>query len=212
MLRVESVCKWLGGRRVVDDVSFDCSVGDAVAVMGVNGAGKSTLLAMIGGVITLDRGAIEVDGHSITGHRARSRHRLGYVPEAANAPSHLRVAELLSLMAALKSATPLATELRTTLGLDDIAHQLVGSLSLGERRRACIAAALVGDPALLVLDEPTNGLDEEGIVMLVEVLTARRDAGAAILVATHDMKFAQALDAKTLRLRAGRVVDDASGA
>ena len=209
MLSVEQVCKWLGGRRVVDEVSFDCVGGDAVAVVGVNGAGKSTLLAMIGGVLTPDKGAILVDGHSIVGHRARSRHRLGYVPEAANPPSHLRVSELLRLVAALKAAAPLSDAMQQRLGLEEVAHQRIGSLSLGERRRACLGAALIGDPALLVLDEPTNGLDDAGVAELAAVLVERRDAGAAIVVATHDLTFATSLNAKTLRLRAGRTVGDA---
>jgi ABC-type multidrug transport system ATPase subunit len=209
VLNVEQVCKWLGGRRVVDDVSFDCVGGDAVAVMGPNGAGKSTLLAMLGGVLAPDKGAIIIDGHSIVGRRARSRHRLGYVPEAANPPAHLRVSELLRLVSALKAAPVLDETMQERLGIDEVAHQRIGSLSLGERRRACLGAALTGAPALLVLDEPTNGLDDAGVVELASVLVERRDAGVAIIVATHDATFAASLDAKTLRLRAGRVVDDA---
>ena len=209
VLQVQQVCKWLGGRRIVNEVSFECSAGQAVAVTGENGAGKSTLLAMIGGVLWPDSGAILVEGASITGARARARASLGYVPEAANAPEHLRVSELLALVASLRSATALPDALRSTLGIEHIAHQRIGSLSLGERRRACLAAALVDNPSLLVLDEPTNGLDVDGIGMLQVLLLERIEHGGAVVLATHDSEFATALNAKTLRLHAGCVADDA---
>jgi ABC-type multidrug transport system ATPase subunit len=134
-----------------------------------------------------------------------ARRQLGYVPEAADPPGYLRVDDLLALVAALKDADPLDAAVRERLGVDLLAHQRIERLSLGERRRACLAAALVGDPAVLVLDEPSNGLDSQGAQTLVEILSEQRDAGATILLATHDHDLIAALSDQHLRLVNGRL-------
>ncbi len=159
MLAVRDLQKRLGGRRVLDQLSLDCDAGTITAIVGPNGAGKSTLLAILAGVMEPDAGSVDIDGASITRQRTRARARLGYVPEAADPPPHLTVDELIALVVALRRAAPLAAEIRQQLGTEPLGHQRIDRLSLGERRRACLAAALVGDPGLLVLDEPTNGLD-----------------------------------------------------
>ena len=113
---------------------------------------------------------------------AALRH-LGYAPEASDLPAHLGVGELVAL-AALKRCDPPSPELADRLGVTPLLPQRLGSLSLGQRRRAGLLAALVGDPDLLVLDEPTNGLDADGIAVLAALLRERGGRGAA-LVATH---------------------------
>jgi ABC-type multidrug transport system ATPase subunit len=193
-LRVVDLGKSLGGRRVLDRVAFDLD-GGALAVVGANGCGKTTLLRVVAGVLPPDEGAVLLHGKPLAGQRAA----LGYVPEAADPPAHLTVAELLALCASLRRAPALAPARAARLGLDAIAGQRLGSLSLGQRRRACLGAALVGDPWLLVLDEPGNGLDPDGQALLVELLGEHARRGA-VLCATHDLAFADALGARRLRL------------
>jgi len=205
VLQVDSVVKRLGGRRVLDGVSLDCVAGRVCALYGNNGAGKSTLLQIVAGVMAPDRGAVVLCGESILGHHVRGRRCLGYVPEAADPPAHLTVAELVALTRSLKQAPPLADDLIARLGLESLRHKRIGQLSLGERRRACLAAALVGDPALLVLDEPTNGLDAAGIELLLELLRERVAADGTALMATHDRDFATAASAIELRLVEGAI-------
>lgn len=204
-LLLSDIRKRFGGREVLRGAALSAAPGEIVALLGPNGVGKSTLLAVVAGVIEPDAGAATLGGESLLGRRAPARARLGYVPEGAAAPPHLGVRELLALVAALKRA-PLPDEaLLDRLGAAPLLDQLVGSLSLGQRRRACLAAALVGDPALLVLDEPTNGLDPGGVAMLSALLRERADAGGIALVATHDLGFAEAIGGRAMRLVEGRV-------
>jgi len=206
LLRVASVSKRLAGRWVLREVDFDCEEGSIVCVLGANGAGKTTLLRIVAGVMEPDGGSVEIDGKIISGRHVAARRQLGYVPEAADPPGHLTVAELFALVAALKDAHPLDPAVRDRLGVDPFVDQRIERLSLGERRRACLAAALVGDPSVLVLDEPSNGLDADGTQTLVDLLRERRESGTAILVATHDQGLIEALAGTRVRLADGRVI------
>jgi ABC-type multidrug transport system ATPase subunit len=194
-LAVRALRKRLGDRQVLDGLSFTLEEG-VLAVLGTNGSGKTTLLRIVAGVLESDEGSV-----SLRGRPLRRAHRdLGYVPEAADPPPHLTVLELERLCAAVRRAPELSVELRRRLGVHDLAGQRVGSLSLGQRRRACLAAALVGDPWLLVLDEPTNGLDAAGSAMLAGVIREHVAAGRAALVATHDLAFAEEISARRVVL------------
>lgn len=204
-LSIVGISKCLGGRKVLDDVSFDVPSGEILALFGQNGAGKSTLLRILAGIMDADAGQATLDGQTILEHRLPGRTALGYVPEAADAPPHLTPRELVTLVASLKQARVVDADLLTRVGADGYADQLVGSLSLGQRRRTCLAAALVGDVRLLLLDEPTNGLDADGVRMLAEVLRDHAGRGGLSVVATHDDAFATLMHARRLRLVAGRV-------
>lgn len=204
-LSVSGLCKLLGGRRVLDEVSFDVSSGQTMALFGQNGAGKSTLLRILAGVMDADAGRATLYGHALLQFRFAGRTNVGYVPEAADAPPHMTPRELLALVASLKREPFPDASLLTRVGIDTYADQLVGSLSLGQRRRTCLAAALVGDVRLILLDEPTNGLDAAGVRMLVDVLCEHIRAGGMAVVATHDEAFADQMHARRLRLVAGRV-------
>ncbi|MCG8424509.1 MAG: ABC transporter ATP-binding protein [Proteobacteria bacterium] len=206
MLHVHNVCKTLRGRRVLDDVSLVCEEGAITVLTGANGAGKSTLLKIIAGVMEPDRGALTIAGSDRAHAPGRARQALGYVPERANPPGHMTGEELLYLVRALKGAPPLADDIRAQLGIDAIANQRIERLSLGERRRVCLAAAMVGAPRLLVLDEPTNGLDVGGIAVLGELLRECKTRSAAVLLATHDVPFADSLADARLHLDRGQLV------
>ncbi|HKA92124.1 MAG TPA: ABC transporter ATP-binding protein [Haliangiales bacterium] len=199
-LSVSGVSKRLGATQALDGVSFEHDVG-VLAILGENGAGKSTLLQILVGLIRPDAGAVTVAGRSV----ADARHTVGFVPEAADPLPFLSVHELLSLVAAVKAA-PVVEDMIETLGLRALLDQRIGTLSLGQRRRACLAAALTGRPWLLVLDEPTNGLDAEGTDSLARTLERHVAGGGIAVVATHDVAFCERVARRTLRLRAGRIV------
>ena len=122
----------------------------------------------------------------------------------------LGVAEWLSVVASLRRSEPPAPELLAALDLNQILHHRLDALSLGQRRRVHIAAALVGDPWILVADEPTNGLDVQGVPALLQLLDARRRKGHAALIATHDRAFADAVSNRRVRLEGGRLTPMAS--
>ena len=201
-LVVDDLAVKRGGRLVLDGVGVSVAAGEIVGVIGANGAGKSTLLAVIAGVLGRARGLVTIDGHAVA--TVPAQRLLGYVPEAANPPGHLTGEEVVALVAAVKAAA-LDGEVARALAIDELRAQRVDRMSLGQRRRTCIAAALVGAPRLLVLDEPSNGLDPTGVDVLRGLLLARAAAGAAIILASHDLELLDALGARRLRLGAGKV-------
>jgi ABC-type multidrug transport system ATPase subunit len=204
-LEVRAARKRLNRRLVLDDVDLCVEGAGAVALVGPNGAGKSTLLRTIAGVLAPDCGDVLIDGASLL-RDPRLRRHLGFVPEAADPLPHLAVAELLALVAALRRAPSPPGALLERLGVSELLPRRLGTLSLGQRRRACLALALVGEPWLLLLDEPTNGLSADGIAELAAVLEGHHAAGRATLFATHDAGFADRLGARRVWLDAGRVV------
>jgi ABC-2 type transport system ATP-binding protein len=200
MIEARGISKRRGGRLVVDDVSFTVAGGEVAALVGANGAGKSTILAIVAGSLSPDRGWV-----SIAGATSGRRRQLGYVPEGADPPGHLTGGELLALAAALRGAAPLDDATRARLGVDALSGQRIERMSLGQRRRVCLAAALVGSPSALVLDEPDNGLDTDGLDALVELVAAATARNAAVLVSTHDPAVRTRLGAREIHLDAGKL-------
>ncbi|MBR7742318.1 ABC transporter ATP-binding protein [Phycicoccus sp. BSK3Z-2] len=195
----------------LDDVSLRVDPGEYVALLGPNGAGKTTLIGMVTGLRVPDRGTVRVCGGDPTS--ARTRLRLGAVLQDTAFPRHLTVRELVE-GAAVRSGVPRgrAAGVLEEVGLDDLARRRSGKLSGGQRRRLQLARALVADPALLVLDEPTEGLDAAARRDFWRNLTARRDAGMAVLLTTHIVEEAGAVADRVSVIAGGRVVADESPA
>lgn len=192
-----------GGRVVLDDLSLAAAAGEIVGVVGKNGCGKSTLLMTVAGVLAPSDGRIVIDGASVWGvqrERTRARKALGYVPEGADPPGFLLAGELWALCAAARGTEPPGAELIEQLGLDELRDLALERMSLGQRRRACLAAALLGPPKLLVLDEPDNGLDARRTDALVALLRSHVANGGAALLATHDAGLLEQLGARVVAL------------
>lgn len=203
MLELDHVRKRLGATLALDDCNLRVDAGHRVAIVGANGAGKSTLLKIVAGVLTPDAGAVRWRSQSLSSGRSTLRKKLGYVPESADPPPHLSIAELLHFIAAIKDCQTLGNEELEEFGLCQMLDARIGELSLGQRRRACLAAALTGDPELLILDEPNNGLDRGSLEVLAAML-AKRPA-CTVLLATHDRAFADLLGARLVSMASGRV-------
>ncbi len=188
-----------GGRTIVDELSLTVSAGEIVGIVGANGCGKSTLLSAIAGVLAPRDGRITIAGASVwgaRGERLRARRALGYVPEGADPPGFLRAAELWALCAAARDCAPPDPSLRVALGLDELAELALERMSLGQRRRACLGAALLGAPPLLVLDEPDNGLDVARLAALVTLLRDHAASGGSTILASHDAAWLDELHAR----------------
>jgi ABC-type multidrug transport system ATPase subunit len=199
MLEIDRLAVRRGGRTVIDGVSLAAAEGEIVGVVGKNGCGKSTLLACVAGVLAPREGRISIDGASVwgsRGERTRARRALGYVPEAADPPGFLLGGELWALCAAARGVGPPSAELRAALGLDELRTTALERMSLGQRRRACLGAAFVGPPRLLVLDEPDNGLDAKRLDALVALVRDHASAGGACLLASHDASLLDQLGAR----------------
>jgi ABC-2 type transport system ATP-binding protein len=194
-----------GARTVIDGFALEVPDGEVVGIVGANGCGKSTLVMAIAGVLAPTEGKIVIAGHDVWGgmrHRNNARRMIGYVPEAADPPGFLLGGELWAMVAAARKAPPPTKELISTLGLDELRDTALERMSLGQRRRACIGAALIGEPRLLVLDEPDNGLDAKHAGALVDVLLAHKARNGSAIVATHDRGLLERVNARTVELYA----------
>ena len=199
LLEIDRLAVRRGGRTVIEDVSLALEEGEIVGVVGKNGCGKTTLLSCVAGVLAPRDGRVSVDGASVWSsrrERTRARRALGYAPEAADPPGFLLGGELWALCAASRSAGPPSAELRAALGLDELRTTALERMSLGQRRRACLGAAFVGPPKLLVLDEPDNGLDAKRLDALVALVRAHADDGGGCLLASHDAALLDQLGAR----------------
>ena len=228
MLALRGIVRAFGSRRAVADVSLEVAAGEAVLLVGRNGAGKTTLLRIAAGFLDPDAGEVIIDGISVAADRARAQRRLGYLPEHAPAPGELTVREHLALRARLKgvgrsgagvagpakrptraastAATEAAIDRAVALaGLGDVQRQRIATLSKGFRQRVGLADALLGDPPLVILDEPTSGMDPIQVKQLrAHLIAAARDR--AVLVSSHAVSDLGPLASRVAVLRDGALV------
>ena len=179
-------------------------------VVGPNGAGKSTLLRIVAGVERPTRGTVTIDDLDLWRSEAEARRHLAYVPEHPELTPYASIADVLLLVARLRGAPrKAAAEALDRVGLLESAWHTVRELSMGQRRRALFATALIGDPHVIVLDEPLETMDHAMRDLICAWVRARRAAGATILIATHDLQpFASDADAAiVLRGGSARFVD-----
>jgi ABC-type multidrug transport system ATPase subunit len=174
-----------GGATILDAVELVLGPG-LHALTGANGAGKSTLLRALAGLVRPDRGTIHVRGHALWHDEVAARRELGYLPESAEFFPTLTPRELIELVASLRgcASEPAREHFDRWVGAAAIDLR-VGMLSAGQRRKLALALALLGDPHVLLLDEPANALDAAALADLRALLIARRAAGACIVVALH---------------------------
>jgi ABC-type multidrug transport system ATPase subunit len=203
-LEIRHLKKRLGKRWILDGIELSMAPADALVVLGHNGSGKSTLLRLVAGITEPDEGQVLIDAAEV-GASVIARRKLGYVPDNHDPLPELLVAELCALVGSLKQAPPPSPALIAELGVTPFFHQRLSTLSFGQRKRACLLAALIGAPQILILDEPTNGLDPEGVTLMLELVAKRQRAALATLIATNDRPFASAIAGREFELRDGRL-------
>jgi len=214
-LRVQSVSKQYPGRWgqpglwAVRDVSFDVYPGEIVGLLGPNGAGKTTTLKMVTGLLRPSEGSIHIDGVNVAAHRSRAVRHLGAVLEGnRNLHWKLTARENLRYFGALKGVSDLnrrCTAVIEQLGLTPHIKKRVGELSRGLQQRVAIGIALLGAPRVLVLDEPTLGLDVIAGTEFQATIRAIAQSGCAIVLTTHQMEVAQALAQRIAIIAGGRL-------
>jgi len=210
MIEAQHLTKDYGSIVAVKDVSFEVGKGEIVGFLGPNGAGKTTTLRMLAGFLGATAGRVKIAGFDVATQSLEARAHVGYMPEAAPLYPELRVREYLAFRAALKRVPRRARKAAVERSLEqaavkDVADTPIGQLSKGYRQRVALADALVSSPPLLILDEPTAGLDPNQIV---EVRKLVRELGGShtILLSTHILPEVEAVCDRALVIAHGRLV------
>jgi ABC-2 type transport system ATP-binding protein len=211
-----ALVKRYGRTEALRDVSFTVGVGEVVGFVGPNGAGKSTALRILTGFLDPDAGTVEIAGLDMVRRRKQAQARIGYMPESVPLYLDMRVDEYLGFRARLKGVArrDLASHIDAALALCDLGEQrrrLIGQLSRGFRQRVGLADACIADPPVLILDEPTAGLDPVQ-TRAFRALLGRMGEVRSVLVSSHDLGDIEAVAARVVVLAAGRVVGEGTPA
>ena len=203
---VEHLTKQYAGQRVVDHLDFELRKGEITGFLGLNGAGKTTTMKMMCGALLPDEGDVRVFGHSILSEREQAQQHLGYLPEHNPLYPDMYVKEYLSYVANIYHAPwkNIAESIALTR-LESHAHKKIHTLSKGYRQRVGLAATLLHDPDVLILDEPTNGLDPQQILEIRQIV---RDLGQekVVLLSSHIMQEIQAVCQRVMILHKGKII------
>ncbi len=200
------VSRYFGSTLALADVDLQIQRGESVGLLGPNGAGKSTLMALLAGVRRPDVGRVRIGGADPT--QPRARRPIGVTPQTDALPQALRVREVVDLVRAHHDDPVDTAELTRLVGLDGLLGRQCGALSAGQRRRLSLALALAGRPTLLLLDEPTAGLDADSRDVVDEVVTRARGEGTTVVLSSHDLRDIERGCERVVVLRAGRIVAD----
>ena len=211
MLQIRGLRKSYGSRRAVDGVSFEIGAGEIVGVLGPNGAGKTTTVSLIAGILRPDEGDVLIEGSPLRGDRDPAKSRLGLVPQELALYDELSARENLHFFGGLHGVAGQALDraISSTLalvGLQDRAGDRVATFSGGMKRRLNLAAGLLHDPRILLLDEPTVGVDPQSRNAIFDNLEVLKRQGKALLYTTHYMEEAERLCDRIVIIDQGHVV------
>ena len=208
-----------GGILAVDNVSFSVSPGEVLGFLGPNGAGKSTTMKMITGFLTPTSGSVLVAGHDVASQPLKAKEQIGYLPEGAPGYPDMTPASFLAFCAEARGLTGDAKRTAIDLAvkrtnLEGVLRQPIETLSKGFKRRVGLAQAILHEPRVLILDEPTDGLDpnqkHEVRNLIREMARAEGDKGKAIVLSTHILEEVEAVCTRAIIIAGGRVVADAT--
>ncbi len=213
MIKFDSVTRRYGDFTAVDDVSLQIAQGEIVGLLGHNGAGKTTIMKMLTGYLEATAGEIRVDGLDIRSQREAIQKKIGYLPENCPLYPEMTVMDYLDYAAALHGVAPAARAARVNEAifrteLESRALQLIGTLSRGYRQRVGVAQAILHQPQILILDEPTNGLDPTQIQHMRRLIRELART-ATVILSTHILPEVQAICDRVIIIRTGRKVLDA---
>ena len=210
MIDAEELTRRYGETLAVDSVSFSIGGGEIVGLLGHNGAGKTTIMKMLTGYLEPSAGRVRVDGYDVGEAPEAVQQRLGYLPENCPVYPEMTVVEYLDYVAGLRHVADRASALKEVLAATDLegrAHDPIGTLSRGFQQRVGVAQAIVHKPQLLILDEPTNGLDPSQTQQMRDLIR-RLAENATVILSTHIMQEVDAVCDRVMILRAGRLALD----
>ena len=211
MVKVENLVKRYGSNYALNDISFEIGEGEIVGLLGPNGAGKSTTMNILTGYLSSTSGAAYINGINILEDPIEAKKFIGFLPEQPPLYPEMTVAEFLDFVYELKSCTleraPHLEEILDVVKLTDVKDRLIRNLSKGYKQRVGIAAALVGDPKIIIFDEPTVGLDPKQII---EVRNLIRTLGKkhTVILSTHILAEVQAVCERVIIINKGKIIAD----
>jgi ABC-2 type transport system ATP-binding protein len=209
-IQINQVSKYYGSQKALNQVSFEIETGELVGFLGPNGAGKSTLMKIITGYLASDEGTVTINGKTVETGTVSIRSQLGYLPENNPLYSDLYVKEYLEMVAGfyhLQNKKEQVSKMVELTGLKSEQHKKIGALSKGYRQRVGLAQALIHDPAVLILDEPTTGLDPnqlEEIRQLIKTISTNK----TVMLSTHIMQEVEAICSRVVIINKGILVAD----
>jgi ABC-2 type transport system ATP-binding protein len=206
--RAIEVSRTYGDKLALDRVSLDIEAGEMVGLLGPNGAGKSTLLSLLTGIRRPSSGRVELGGSDP--RKPAARRLLGVTPQETGLPASLRVGEVIDFVRAHFPDPLTRDELLSRFGLSDLVRRQTGGLSGGEKRRLAVALAFVGRPRIVLLDEPTTGLDVEARRSLWNGIREFHAGGGTVLLTSHYLEEVEALARRVVVIGEGRVLADDS--
>ena len=216
MISVKNLCKNFGGRHAVNDVSFEVKKGDVLGFLGPNGAGKTTTMRMITGYLTPTSGSVSVNGFDVQENPTEARKCIGFLPESAPSYADMTVTAFLKFIAEMRGFSGSEREQRVEAVvekclLNQVRHQTIETLSKGYRQRVCLAQAIIHDPPILILDEPTDGLDPNQ-KHVVRQMIAGMAKDKVVIFSTHILEEVGAICSRAIIISGGKVVADSTPA
>lgn len=210
VLELVRVSKDIRKKTIVEPLSLKLDKGQVLALCGGNGAGKSTILRMIAGISQPSSGHIAVGGVTWRGSRRAYAEQLGYMPDDFQFGYSLTAWETLLFYAALRGVKDekRVGQVLERVGLSDVRHKPVATFSKGMRQRLLFGQALLGQPKLLVLDEPTNGLDPYWLLSFAELINEQKRAGMSVVFSTHNLEVAELTADRIVLLNEGKVLEE----
>ena len=211
MINVTGLSKRYGTHLAVQDVSFNIEKGEVIGFLGPNGAGKSTIMNILTGYLSMTQGKVEIDGFDIVDYPEQAKRRIGYLPEIPPLYTDMKVREYLNFIYDLKKVKfpkkPHIDEVLRLVGIDNVANRLIKNLSKGYRQRVGFAVALIGNPDVLILDEPTVGLDPKQIIE-IRNLIGRLGKNHTIILSSHILSEIQAVCKRVIIINRGEIIAD----
>ena len=211
MIHVENLVKTFGTVKAVDGISFDVGLGEIFAFLGPNGAGKTTTIRMMMGILVPSSGGITIAGLDCQNDRVEVKRHVGYLPDDPIFYAYLRGREILEFVAEMhglsrRDAQRQARALLDDFGLSDASEEYAINYSMGMKKKLGLACALIHDPSVLILDEPTNGLDPRASYEVQELLRLKAARGKTIFLSTHLLDMAQRLCGRVGIIEHGHLV------
>ena len=205
MIEIKELYKKFGENEVLKGIDLSIGRGGIFSVLGPNGSGKTTLIKCILGMVLPDSGAISIDGNSIKNHY-KYRNNIDYLPQIANFPGNLKVSELIAMIKDLRaSPTSMEEDLIELFKLRPFLNKKLGNLSGGTKQKVNLVLAFMFDGPILILDEPTNGLDPISHLRLKNLINSEKEKGKTILITSHILSFVEQVADEIVFLLEGKI-------